>query len=211
MSPTDQPVPPISERTDDQLMAAINGGAVEESLAELRHRYWRRLFPMVQAIMRDRHLAEDVCEEVFAKVFFKSHLYEMNTRFSAWLFEIARNQALSTLRFRRRGPMPVSELEANQQGDDILRSLATEALDRSIEEQELMDALDDAIDRLPPNYRDVFTTCVQQGKQYQEAAREFGIPTGTVAIRIMRARKRLFSALSHHFDRIRRPPACFVN
>ena len=35
------------------------------------------------------------------------------------------------------------------------------------------------------------------------------LPTGTVAIRIMRARKRLFSALQHHLGRLRRPPACF--
>ena len=39
--------------------------------------------------------------------------------------------------------------------------------------------------------------------------KELGLPTGTVAIRIMRARKKLFTALQHHLGRLRRPPACF--
>jgi DNA-directed RNA polymerase specialized sigma24 family protein len=52
--------------------------------------------------------------------------------------------------------------------------------------------------------------CVRNGASYKEAGRRLSLPTGTVAIRIMRARKRLFTGLARHFDRIRRPPACFV-
>ena len=72
-----------------------------------------------------------------------------------------------------------------------------------------MSALASAIEQLPAHYQSVFDLCVRQGKPYQEAGALLGIPTGTVAIRIMRARKRLFGALSRHLDRLRRPPACF--
>ncbi len=65
------------------------------------------------------------------------------------------------------------------------------------------------IQDLPEPYQRVFELCVRQGRPYREAARILDLPTGTVAIRIMRARKRLFRALSHHLDRLRRPPACF--
>jgi DNA-directed RNA polymerase specialized sigma24 family protein len=44
---------------------------------------------------------------------------------------------------------------------------------------------------------------------YQDAGKQLDLPTGTVAIRIMRARKRLFAALQQHLGRLRRPPACF--
>ena len=57
-------------------------------------------------------------------------------------------------------------------------------------------------------YLDTGELCVRRGVPYQEAAKKLGIPTGTVAIRIMRARKRLYAQLSHHMDRLRRPPAC---
>ena len=65
-----------------------------------------------------------------------------------------------------------------------------------------------AVDRLPEQYRAVFQLCGQEGRKHQDVAEMLGIPTGTVAVRLMRARKRLFDELSHHMGRIRRPPAC---
>ena len=72
-----------------------------------------------------------------------------------------------------------------------------------------MAAFQQALDGLPEHYRSVFELCIRQGKPYQEAGEQLGLPTGTVAIRIMRARKRLFGALQQHLGRLRRPPACF--
>ena len=71
-----------------------------------------------------------------------------------------------------------------------------------------MTAFEAAVENLPEHYETVFRRCVMEGRSYQDAADELGIPTGTVAIRIMRARKRLYQALSPHLDRLRRPPAC---
>lgn len=65
-----------------------------------------------------------------------------------------------------------------------------------------------AVEALPERYREVFQLCIQQGRTYEDAARELGIPTGTVAIRIMRARRRLYEVLKGHLGRLRRPPAC---
>ena len=70
-----------------------------------------------------------------------------------------------------------------------------------------MNAFRVAVADLPTHYRTVFELCVQEGVPYQEAGRRLGMPTGTVAIRIMRARKRLFGALQNHLGRLRRPPA----
>lgn len=46
------------------------------------------------------------------------------------------------------------------------------------------------MDGLPAHYRQVFELCVRQGMAYQEAGKQLGLPTGTVAIRIMRARNK---------------------
>lgn len=197
--------------TDDDLMIRINTGEVEESLAILKSRYGQRIHNFVKGIVRDEHLAEDVGQEVFAKVFFKSHLYRPGSNFHAWLFEVARNQALSALRTRRLTPRPIGSLEMPNDGADDgnpLEKMPAGFIDRRLEEQELMYAFSEAVEHLPERYRDVFELCVQQGRQYQEAAKALNIPTGTVAIRIQRARKRLYKELAHHMDRLRRPPAC---
>lgn len=205
--------PTDSECPDDEVVAWICAGDAERGLRELERRYGRKVFHFVLGLLRDSHLASDVTAEVFEKVFLRTALYQPGTNFRAWLFEVARNQALSALRQQRRMPRPASSLASGtslDEDDDWLASVADDSTrSRGAEEREFMAAFQEAVVELPENYRKVFELCVQQGQSYDQAARQLKIPVGTVAIRIMRARQRLFRALSRHVDRIRRPPACF--
>jgi RNA polymerase sigma-70 factor (ECF subfamily) len=164
-------------------------------------------------MVRDQHLAQDLVQEVLEKVLYKHDLYQAGTNFRAWLFEIARNLALSALRQQKHLPRPVSALvqHTDAEPQDFLAAVADSHEDRALEETELMNAFRAAVADLPMHYRTVFELCVQEGLPYQDAGRRLGLPTGTVAIRIMRARKRLFGALQKHLGRLRRPPACFQN
>jgi RNA polymerase sigma-70 factor (ECF subfamily) len=65
-----------------------------------------------------------------------------------------------------------------------------------------------AVASLPERYQLVFSLCALRGLEYREAAVLLGVPVGTVAIRLQRARKRLYGALARHLGRLRRPPAC---
>ncbi len=197
-------------RTDDQLVKSINQGDVEAGLSVLQSRYQVKIYRFVLGLVQDTHLAQDVTQETFIKVFLKSHLYRLGTNFRAWLFEIARNQALSALRNRRRAPRPITSVApATVDGDgDLLDQIIGEGLSRKLEEQEFMALFSQAVRELPERYMEIFTRCVIQGRSYHEVAAELDLPTGPVAIRIMRARRRLFQALSPHLDRLRRPPAC---
>jgi len=159
-------------------------------------------------MVRDPHLALDVTQEVFQKVLLKHDLYRPGTNFRAWLFEVARNQALTMLRSRNRLPRPISTIQPAD-GTDLLESVEAKPGNEDLIEEEFMAAFQQAVADLPEHYRTVFELCVRQGRAYQDAGKELGLPTGTVAIRIMRARKKLFSALQHHLGRLRRPPACF--
>jgi RNA polymerase sigma-70 factor (ECF subfamily) len=195
-------------RSDEELVALLHAGEADAAIAELDQRYGRRIHHFVLGMVRDVHLAQDVTQEVFEKLLCKHDLYRPGTNFRAWLFEIARNQALTALRSRQRLPRPVSSLQPADTGD-LLESLPAEPVAQQLEEDEFMAAFQTAVDELPEHYRTVFDLCVRQGRPYQEAGETLGLPTGTVAIRIMRARKRLFTALQHHLGRLRRPPACF--
>lgn len=196
--------------TDEDLVRQLQAGATELAMTELERRYGKRIHHFVLGMIRDPHLANDVTQEVFEKLLLKNNLYRLGTNFRAWLFEVARNQALTMLRSSKRLPRPVSALQVpGQDADTILDSVPAPADDEALVEAEFMTAFQQAVEDLPERYRTVFELCVRQGCAYQEAGGRLGIPTGTVAIRIMRARKRLFSALQHHLGRLRRPPACF--
>ncbi|MBL8749578.1 MAG: RNA polymerase sigma factor [Planctomycetes bacterium] len=194
--------------SDEDLVAQLCGGDTNTALTRLEQRYGKRIYHFVDGMVRDCHLAQDVTQEVFEKVLRKHDHYRPGTNFRAWLFEIARNQALTALRTRQRLPRPVSSLPHTEELD-LLEALPAAGLNRDLEEAEFMTAFRAAVDDLPEHYRTVFELCVQQGQPYQDAGRTLGLPTGTVAIRIMRARKRLYGALQGHLGRLRRPPACF--
>lgn len=199
---------PIDARSDEDLVAELQAGRADIPLTELDRRYGKRIYHFVLGMVRDPHLAQDVTQEVFEKVLLKHDLYRPGTNFRAWLFEVARNQALTALRSRQRLPRPISSLPPVD-GSDLLDELPARQGALELEEEEFMAAFQTAVAELPAHYRTVFELCVRQGMPYQDAGAELGLPTGTVAIRIMRARRRLFTALQHHLGRLRRPPACF--
>ena len=194
--------------TDEDLVVRLQAGDTDAALTELEQRYGKRIFHFVNGMVRDTHLAQDVVQEVFEKVLRKHDHYRPGTNFRAWLFEIARNQALTALRARQRLPRPISSLPQTEE-IDLLDTLPAQGDNRDLEAAEFMTAFHAAVEELPEHYRTVFDLCVKKGMPYLEAGRELGLPTGTVAIRIMRARKRLFSTLQNHLGRLRRPPACF--
>jgi RNA polymerase sigma-70 factor (ECF subfamily) len=197
--------------TDEDYVRQLQDGAIESALTGIVERYGQRVLHFVHGIVRDEHQARDVVQDVFGKLLQKHHQYQAGTNFRAWLFEIARNQALSALRCQKRLPRPVSNLPSadDVERGDLLDTLPAGEPARALEEEEFMAAFAAAVDALPEHYQTVFELCVRQGRPYQEAGRILNLPTGTIAIRIMRARKRLFGMLEKHLGRLRRPPACF--
>ena len=197
--------PVIQNADDDELMRRLEAGDAE-ALTDLQARHHDRVQRLIRTIVRDRGRASDLTYEVFAKVFLKSHLYRPGTNFTAWLSEVARNHTLSALRRRTHEAQNLTFGPDTE--DSPIETIADPRVDRSLEEAELMTALEHAIHELPPNYREVFELCVRGDVAYKDAAQHLELPTGTVAIRIMRARQRLFRALEPMLDRVRRLPAC---
>jgi RNA polymerase sigma-70 factor (ECF subfamily) len=195
--------------SDEDLVRQLQSGESENAITQLELRYGKRIYRFVQGMVRDPHLAHDVTQEVFEKILLKHHLYRPDTNFRAWVFEVARNQALTMLRSRNRLPKVASALNTNDEDADFLDMVPAKPEAEKVIEEEFMTAFQQAVDDLPEHYSVVFDLCVRKGRPYQEAAQTLGLPTGTVAIRIMRARKKLFAALQHHLGRLRRPPACF--
>lgn len=195
---------------DDELILRFSLNQDQDAFRKLVEKYQDRIHRYIVGIVRDDVLADDVTQEVCLKLFLKHHLYQPGTHFRAWLFEVARNQALSALRRNRRIPKPLSALNLPEGERDPFEARVVEAHDAPrLVEEEFKSLFLKAVEELPPIYKEVFTYCVLEGHTYEQASLYLEIPKGTVAIRLMRARKRLFRALSPHIGRVRRPPACF--
>jgi RNA polymerase sigma-70 factor, ECF subfamily len=145
-------------RTDVQLMLDVKSGD-EQSFALLLHRYRTPLVNFLYRMVRNREQAEDLAQEVFIRVYRARADYVPSAKFTTWLFRIATNLALNSVRDTRHQRMEVS-LDAPvtvdaEDGDE--RPLDVAEKNPNIEEHLVQEAQRDmirhAIEKLPEKQR----------------------------------------------------------
>jgi RNA polymerase sigma-70 factor (ECF subfamily) len=145
-------------RTDVQLMLDVKAGD-EQSFALLLHRYRTPLVNFLYRMVRNREQAEDLAQEVFIRVYRARADYVPSAKFTTWLFRIATNLALNSVRDTRHQRMELS-LDAPvtvdaEDGDE--RPLDVAEKNPNIEEHLVQEAQRDmirhAIEKLPEKQR----------------------------------------------------------
>jgi RNA polymerase sigma-70 factor (ECF subfamily) len=163
-------------RTDVQLMLDVKAGD-EQSFALLLHRYRTPLVNFLYRMVRNREQAEDLAQEVFIRVYRARADYVPSAKFTTWLFRIATNLALNSVRDTRHQRMEVS-LDAPvtvdaQDGDE--RPLDVAEKNPNIEEHLVQEAQRDmirhAIDKLPEKQRAAVLLHKYQDLDYGEISK----------------------------------------
>ena len=180
-----------ADTTDEALAAEARGGS-EEAFALLVERYQRPVYSLLFRMVRSQELAEDVAQEAFVKAWRALARFDETRKFSSWLFKIAHNTALDHL--RRQG-LDTLSLDAPIGEDESAPALpedprAENPLAR-LEARDSGRALEQAIARIRPQYREILLLRFQQELSYEEIADLLGVPLGTVKIHIFRGRAAL--------------------
>ena len=138
-----------------------------DALAFLYARYADSLHGYVRSIVHDHHEAEDVTQQVFAKLIHVIGKYEeREVPFFAWILRVARNVAVDHL--RKQLPVPVEEVRTTDSG--LAHSLPGEHLDD----------LKDALATLPPAQREVLILRHFAGLSPTEIATRTGKTEGSI-------------------------------
>jgi RNA polymerase sigma-70 factor (ECF subfamily) len=167
--------------------------------AAFRHlvaRYERPLFSFVLRMVRDRGAAEDISQEVLLKVFRGLRAFDLQRKFSSWLFKIAHNATIDWL--RRRGPAEES-LDAPLSPDGPTREFVDQRAltpEASWQNAELAAALERAVGALRAEFRAVVLLRFREGLAYEEIAEATGLPLGTVKTFLFRARRQMAAHLA---------------
>jgi RNA polymerase sigma factor (sigma-70 family) len=176
---------------DLELIArALNGDQKAYQLLAERHR--PSVYHIVYKIVRDRETAKDLVQETFMKAFASLASYRSDYRFSTWLYKIAANCSIDHLRKKR-----IHALSLERHLDDDSGRREIEVADysyhpgRDLERKEQRFSIEEAIESLPPKYREVIIYRHKDDKSYEEIADLLNMPIGTVKARIFRARELL--------------------
>lgn len=159
-------------------------------------RFQRPVFALVVRMVRDAALAEDLCQEAFLKVHRHLGSYDPKRKFSSWLFKIAHNTTLDYLRKKQLDTVPLEpEVEGAPDRRETLADPTVRSPDERLERGDVLDALNESVAQLRPEYRDVVLLRFQQDLSYQEIAEITDQPMGTVKTHLHRARKELMTLL----------------
>jgi RNA polymerase sigma-70 factor, ECF subfamily len=175
---------PEEKRSDAVLLKAIHRAKEgdRDALTFLYVRYADNLYGYVRSIVCDEHAAEDITQDLFAKLPSALARYEpRRVPFAAWILRVARNLALDHLRARR--AVPCAEVRAAEPLAD----------DFSFERSQ---ALRDALDALPHDQRQVLILRHVAGMTPGEIARSLGKSEGSIHGLHHRGRRALQRELS---------------
>jgi RNA polymerase sigma-70 factor, ECF subfamily len=163
-------------RTDVQLMLDVKAGD-EASFELLLHRYRTPLVNFLYRMVRNREQAEDLAQDVFLRVYRARANYVPSAKFTTWLFRIATNLALNSVRDNRHQKMEISidapvTMDA-EDGDE--RTLDVPEKHPNIEQHLVEDArkkmIRHAIDKLPEKQRAAVLLHKYQELDYAEIAK----------------------------------------
>ena len=178
------------ETIEAGLIARIVAGD-KELFHELIRPYERMVYLTLFSIVKNETEAEDGAQETVISAYRHLASFRGDAKFSTWLTTIAINEGRKRLR-KAKGAAEESieeEVEAHE-GDyspaplTDWREIPLEALER----KELREALQVAVAELPDIYRQVFTLRDLEELNVEETAQALGITTGTVKVRLHRAR-----------------------
>ena len=180
---------PIAEWSNIELLTGFRDGN-EAAFAELYRRHKAEIFTYCLRMMGgDSEAASDIFQEIFIRVYEKAGQFRAGSNVTGWLYMIARNMCLNTLRTKR--PFETIELHPMLANSD--RSLAPEYDE---EQHYLRERLEEALRSLPVEFREAFMLREFDGFSYSEIATMTGATLGMTKVRIYRAKQRMRELLA---------------
>jgi RNA polymerase sigma-70 factor (ECF subfamily) len=162
-------------------------------LDQLIEQYQHRLFRYLVYLSGNRELAKDLFQETWIRVMERGHQYDGRHEFSTWLYTVARNLTIDTL--RRKSPVSLDGLmgeDAHVSFEPVdARPSAWELAAR----REQTEQISAALAGLPAEYREAIVLRFQDGLALEEIAVVTGAPVSTVKSRVYRAMQRLMELL----------------
>lgn len=169
------------DHTDDKLIADYLAGD-EAALPILINRHLKAIYNFCYRLIGNSQDAQDAAQETFVKAWRHLKKYRRGENFRTWLFAISRNTAIDLLRKKKR--LVFSDFSAKDEEDEnpLLNTLADKnpLPDESVIRAADKRVLEDALQKLPPHYREVLLLYYNHDITFDEISIILGKPLNTI-------------------------------
>lgn len=182
------PTPPL--HNEPELLQLISTGD-ESAYTTLVDHYWNKIYSVALVFTKSPDNAKDIVQETFLKVWWKRLTLPGIKKFDAWLFIVARNEILNSL--RNAGPVaPLGAWLAEQATEKAFSA------EESLQLKQLQELIRQGVDRLPPQQKLVYQLSREQGLSHEEIAARLGIAHSTVKNTLVKALAALRTYIRDH-------------
>jgi RNA polymerase sigma factor (sigma-70 family) len=171
-------------RSDAELLDAFIAHRDEAAFAELVRRHGPKVYAVCRRVLGRHQLAEDAYQATFVVLARKAHRVHPRSAVGGFLYGVARKAALEAYALSRRRKEKL-----------VARVPDVSVNDRPRADTDALAALDEEIANLSDALRAAVVLCELDGVGRTEAARQLGIPEGTLSSRLAAARKQLATKL----------------
>jgi len=177
--------------TDDDLIAMLQTDS-DKAIDLIFRQYHKICHISAIRIVKDKHVAEDIVQDVFLELWKKRGRYVINTALKAYLRRSVVNRSLNYIR----------DLKIVFDEEDKIpnTSVREEGALKGLETEELGIKINEAINRLPERCRIVFTLSRFEEMTYQQIADQLNISIKTVENQISKALKQLRIAIKPYLE-----------
>jgi RNA polymerase sigma factor (sigma-70 family) len=173
--------PLLEDLTDTELLQAFAGENDQAAFAVLVRRYGPLVLGVCRRVLHHDHDTEDAFQATFLVLARKAGTIHKQESLWSWLYKVAYRIALR---------VRASQARRRAREHEAIQHLALPPAGKP-RGPHLGEFLDEEVERLPEKYRAPVLLCYLQGQTNEEAARRLRCPTGTVKIRLLRARQLL--------------------
>jgi RNA polymerase sigma-70 factor (ECF subfamily) len=184
------------DTAEAELVRLLQAGD-ETAFRQLIDRYGRKIYHTVCRILRNRDEAEDISQEVFAKVYFSIKSFQLRSSLYSWISRIAINESYGYLRKKR----PVYESDSD---DGKLSAIMQNTADRQPRADLAVmqkDFLNKLLMQVSEEERVLLVWREVEGFSIEELSKMTGLVESTIKVKLFRARQRLARAAAGSSDR----------
>src|SRR6202790_3262823 len=181
--------------TDEAALVRRVQARDEMAFREIVEHYQAKVFSIIYGILRNHNDAEDIAQQVFAKIYFSIKNFDFRSSLLTWIYKITVNECYDYLRKKRVRKL-VYESDFSEEDAQRMQNTDTAidqkpAVDTQLAQRDLVVKL---LAKLSPEDRSLLLLKEVEGHSVEELARMTGMNENTIKVKLFRARQKLVKA-----------------
>ena len=184
----------VNREEESALVRRVQNGD-EMAFRDLVERYQSKVFSIIYGILRNHNDAEDIAQQVFAKVYFSIRNFDFRSSLLTWIYKITVNECYDYLRKKKVRKL-VYESDFSED-DAVMMENSGAAVDPGLPIDEVLAQRDLAVkllEKISEEDRSLLLLKEVEGHSVEELASMTGMNENTIKVKLFRARQKLVKA-----------------